>query len=159
MKEILSVGIGEYKVSQSPNTLRTILGSCVGVLIYDPVSKIGGLAHVYLPLSKDYHNERRGGIANDKYADILLPKMIEDMLEKGANKRHFISYLVGGATLFNIKPDSSLNIGEKNLQVVKEILQNLHITFFQLQVGGNTGRRVFFNLINGDIDVTDLKKH
>ena len=159
MREIISVGIGEYYVAKSPLVLRTILGSCVGVLLYDKAHKIGGLAHVYLPSSEDYKNTRDKSINSHKYADILIPHMINDMIKNGANKRYFISYILGGASLFNIKPDSNLNIGKKNLLMVKKILKETKITFFELKVGGNTGIKVFFDLTNGDINVKDLSKN
>jgi chemotaxis protein CheD len=154
--QVVSVGIGEYKVAQSPLVLRTILGSCVAVILYDKINRIGGLAHVYLPTGEDYKSGRESTITSHKFADILLPLMVEEILKKNGNKRYFSGYLVGGASLFDAKPSSFLDIGRKNLEAVRLILGRMRINFFELEVGGNKGRKVFFNLKNGDIEVINL---
>ena len=54
MGEIIKVGMADLKVCREPDSLTTLgLGSCVGVALYDPVTKISGLAHVMLPNSKE----------------------------------------------------------------------------------------------------------
>jgi len=157
-KEIITVNMGEYRVSKNPNMFKTILGSCVGVIIYDKVNKIGGLAHVYLPRSMDYKKNPKKNNYNLKYADILIPHMIRELVRNNGQKRYFISYIIGGATLFNVKPNSVIDIGRKNLEIVREILRTEKITFFELHVGGKTGRKVIFNLSNGDISIKNLSK-
>jgi len=155
---ILTVGIGEYKIAKSPYILKCILGSCVGVIIYDKINRIGGLAHVYLPASDQYKSNYGEDGKTHKYADILLPLMIKDIIKKNANIKYLMSYITGGATLFYTKPNPLVNIGKKNLDAVRQILKTKNITFFELQVGGNTGRKVIFDLKNGDIEIIPLKK-
>ncbi len=157
--EIITVGIGEYRISSAPQVLRTILGSCVGVAIYDKINKVGGLAHIYLPSSLDYSDRIDSDRFKYKYADILLPSMIADLENHDGKKRYFMAYIVGGASLFQKKPSALLNIGEKNLAITKEILKNERIPWMELAVGGNTGRKVHFNLTNGDIEVVDLGRN
>jgi chemotaxis protein CheD len=157
-EETISVGIGEFKVAKGAFVLRTILGSCVGVILYDKINKAGGLAHVYLPNSADYESSPRH--ANDKfghkYADILIPGMIEDLVAAGGNKKYFTAYIVGGASLFSLNESHTFNIGSKNLLSVKSVLKENRIPFFELHVGGNRGRRVLFHLVSGDIDIKNL---
>jgi chemotaxis protein CheD len=154
--EIITVGIGEYKIAESPSVLRTILGSCVGVAMYDKINKVGGLAHVYLPSSKEYSERLDSERFKFKFADILLPAMIKDMEKQNAKKRFLIAYIVGGASLFQKDPSNMLNIGEKNLLIAKDILKSEKIAWIELAVGGSTGRKVHFNLANGDIEIIDL---
>ena len=154
----LTVGIGEYKVARSPYILKCILGSCVGVIIYDKINRIGGLAHVYLPASDQYKSNYGENGKTHKYADILLPLMIKELIRKKANKKYLMSYITGGASLFNTKPNPLVNIGKKNLDAVREILISTNISFFELQVGGTKGRKVFFDLKSGDIEIKTLKK-
>ena len=79
---LINVGVAQIKLSNNPTILRTILGSCVGVCIYDKVKKIGGLAHVLLPSSV--------GIKDailEKYADSAVPILIKQLLKsKGGIK-------------------------------------------------------------------------
>ena len=50
MSEIIKVGMADLKTCVSPDGVTTLgLGSCVGIAIRDPVTKIGGLAHIMLP--------------------------------------------------------------------------------------------------------------
>jgi chemotaxis protein CheD len=156
-QDVITVGIGEYLVAQSPMVLRTILGSCVAVILYDKIHRIGGLAHVYLPSGQEYTTSRDSTITSHKFADILLPLMIEEILKENGNKRLFSAYLVGGASLFNAKPASFMDIGKKNLDAVRRILSEMRINFLELEVGGNNGRKVYFYLKNGDIEVINLK--
>lgn len=50
MGEVIKVGMADLKTAKAPNTLTTLgLGSCIGLTLYDPVTKIGGLVHYMLP--------------------------------------------------------------------------------------------------------------
>ena len=55
MNEII-VGIGEIQLGYKDDLLISLgLGSCVGVVLYDELNKIGGLAHVMLPDSNEFN--------------------------------------------------------------------------------------------------------
>jgi chemotaxis protein CheD len=152
----ISVGIGNYAVSKSPCILETVLGSCVGVLVYDNVESAGGLAHVYLPDSKVHAGSGNEAATGVRYADILIPLLLRDMEKIGSSRSRIIAYIIGGATLFpgiRLEPGS---IGEKNLEAVRTILKQEGIPFRERSVGGTSGRKVTFRLADGDIRITDL---
>lgn len=66
LDEMIKVGMADLKVGKSPDVLTTLgLGSCVGVAIYDPVTKISGLLHCMLPDSTQFRNNSNKA----KYAD------------------------------------------------------------------------------------------
>jgi chemotaxis protein CheD len=46
---LINVGVAQVKSAENPTVLRTILGSCIGICIYDRMKKVGGLAHILLP--------------------------------------------------------------------------------------------------------------
>lgn len=49
MGNMIKVGMADLKVCKCPDALTTLgLGSCVGVALYDPVTKISGLLHCML---------------------------------------------------------------------------------------------------------------
>ena len=59
VNEELHVGISEYKIAQAPTRLITVgLGSCIGTIIYDEASHIGGLSHIMLPDSQPFLHKR-----------------------------------------------------------------------------------------------------
>src|SRR5690625_813120 len=114
------VKISDYKVTSSPNTLVTIgLGSCVGIALYNPQKKIGGLSHIMLPESKGFQDTTK----YQKFADLAIPKMAEEIIEASGSKE-LVAKIAGGASMFQFETTKpSLLIGERNIQAVKEVLE------------------------------------
>lgn len=151
--ELINVGIADYGVSRSPNILRTILGSCVGICIYDPQTGIGGLSHIMLPTSKKEVSNIK------KYADTAIPSMIHDMTRAGAVRESFIAKITGGATMFKHAENSLMgDIGKNNITSVKNILSELRIRIVSEDVGGDYGRTVDFYLETGEIKIKTIGK-
>ncbi len=112
--KLITVGIAGLEVAEPPDILRTILGSCIGICLYDKKNKIGGLSHIMLPKINDKNSDKK------KYADTAIPLLLEKMLKKGAIIDFITAKIVGGATMFNIPNKSSLiNIGQSNILSVK----------------------------------------
>ena len=83
LDEMIKVGMADLKVGKSPDVLTTLgLGSCVGVAIYDPVTKISGLLHCMLPDSTQFRNNSNKA----KYADSGIDELISQMVKLGAVK-------------------------------------------------------------------------
>jgi chemotaxis protein CheD len=157
----INVGIGDYAVAAEEGVLATVLGSCVGVILYDKLRRIGGLAHVYLPDSRQGKSfDPQGGDTpfdrSLKYADLLVPRVVEEMAALGASPKRLVAYLVGGAMLFDFPKDSSLNVGLRNLEKVKTALRELGLWALEVKVGGSRGRKVNFDVATGDLLVLDL---
>ena len=85
MAETIKIGIADIAVSKAPNVITTLgLGSCIGIAMYDPQTKIGGLVHVMLP---DSTKIRAGASANAaKFADTGIQQLLDMMLKAGASK-------------------------------------------------------------------------
>src|SRR5512143_2074256 len=112
--EEIKVGMGDIAVAQNTGTLAIIgLGSCVGVALYYPKGRIGGLAHIMLPDSA----RSRPGTNMDKYADVGLPAMLGRMKKLGAEPLWMTARLVGGASMFKTSANGAggFNIGESNV--------------------------------------------
>ena len=102
--------------------IRTLLGSCVGVVLYDRTSKLGGLAHVVLPSA-------RGPVDHPgKYADTAIPAVIAELERRlGPRTRtRLTAKLVGGASMFQVDTpaESTLNIGRRNQEAIEAILDD-----------------------------------
>ena len=89
---LINVGVAQVKISSSPSILRTILGSCVGICIYDRIKKIGGLAHILLP------NDQVKGANPEKYADTAIPLLVNQLIKDGAKKEFMSAKIAGGAS-------------------------------------------------------------
>ena len=85
MGQVIKVGMADLNICKSPDVLTTIgLGSCIGIALYDPTTKISGLAHIMLPDSTQIRNN--SNIA--KFADTGIQKLYDD---KGGSKPQQIS--------------------------------------------------------------------
>ncbi len=151
--ELINVGIADYGVSLSPNILRTILGSCVGICLYDPEAGVGGLSHIMLPASKRETSNIK------KYANTAIPAMITDMLRAGAVEDRMIAKITGGATMFKHAENSMMgDIGKNNINSVKKILSEHNIEIISEDVGGDYGRTIDFYLETGEIKIKTIGK-
>ncbi len=151
--DIISVAIGRWAVAAAPVKIRTLLGSCVGVVLYDRVIRLGGLAHVVLP-------EARGAVDHPgKYADTAIPGMLIDLGRKlGGNAQpRLVAKLVGGAKMFQVSStrdiNSGLNIGQRNQEAIERILAELGIPILARDLGGETGRRMTLDTASGVITI------
>ncbi len=143
MSEQLKVGISDYKLTEAPNELMTIgLGSCVGIAIYAPKSKVGALSHIMLPDSQSFTDTSHWA----KFADLALPKIIEELKCK-TGETDLLAKIAGGASMFSFTSDSpTLQIGQRNIHAVKSKLEELNLPILGEHVGGKMGRSMFFNL-------------
>ena len=105
MSATIKVGIADLNVAQSPDILVTYaLGSCVGICLYDRVKKIAGLSHIMLPDSTVTH----GAVQIARFADTAIPKLVQQMVARGATKRVLTAKIAGGARMFASANNSSL---------------------------------------------------
>ena len=148
---LINVGIADFAISNSPDILRTILGSCVGVCLYDPELKIGGMCHIMLPTMKDTSKSMK------KYADSAIPMMLKEMEERGARRKAVLAKITGGATMFTLSETSMMGeIGNNNIARVREVLKGLAISLAAEDTGGNYGRTIDFYLETGMVKITSM---
>ena len=149
------VSMAQFKVMRHPAILSSIgLGSCIGLVLYDPITKIGGLAHIMLPSMQSAKDKSKPG----KFADSALRLVVKEMEGMGAHVRHLRAKVFGGANMFSsIADDSCINIGERNLEAVREELGKKKIRIVAEEVGGKFGRTIFFDLKDGTVRVRDVK--
>ncbi len=142
MSQILKVGMADLKVAGPPQVLSTLgLGSCIGICLYDPVSKVSGLAHIMLPSSEAIRNNTNRA----KFADTAIVDMIAMMEQRGANKRRLVSKIAGGAQMFSFKSSNDMmKIGQRNAEAVRGILKSMGIPIKADDTGGNFGRTIEF---------------
>lgn len=156
MGKVIKVGMADLKVAKSPDILTTLgLGSCIGLTLYDPVTKIGGLVHYMLPDSTKLKNN--SNIA--KFGDTGINELLKQMIAAGANQRRLVAKIAGGAKMFEISGLSTVgNVGERNTEQAKLVLKELRISLIAEDTGLNFGRTVELNCENGDYTIKAVGK-
>jgi chemotaxis protein CheD len=143
MKEPTNVGLGEQAISQNPEDVLVAygLGSCVGIAMVDPVSKISGLVHAVLPRATNGMGELRPNPY--KYVESGIESLITALVREGAHQNRLVVRIVGGATmLISAGLTHSFDIGTRNIEAARTTLSRLRMTLTATEVGGHVGRTV-----------------
>jgi len=144
---LITVNISDMKVSSNPEDVLVTysLGSCVGVTLYDPLQKIGGLIHCMLPLSKV--DPERAKEVPYMFVDTGLPLMLQTLINMGANKNRIVAKVAGGAVLLD--DNGMFRIGERNHIVVRKLLWKNNILISSEDVGGTLARTLYLQINDG----------
>ncbi|GEC88086.1 MULTISPECIES: chemotaxis protein CheD [Brevibacillus] len=155
--EIIKIGMADLGVAKPPSKLRTTgLGSCVGVVLYDHIHKIAGMAHVMLPESS---LAKGGELTIGKYADTAIPHLIQLMVKAGAETRHTVAKLAGGAQMFAfLGNNDTMRIGPRNVEACKLALKDARIKIVAEDTGGNCGRTIELDATNGILQIRTVNQ-
>jgi len=143
------VGISDMKVSNNPDEILITysLGSCLGVVIYDPVARVSGLLHSMLPLSKiDPHKAMASPYM---FVDTGIPVLFREACALGAEKNRIIVKAAGCASLLDEK--GFFRIGERNFTVLRKLLWKNNILIEKQDIGGNHSRTISIATASGRV--------
>jgi chemotaxis protein CheD len=147
----LVVVVADMKVGRVGDVLVThALGSCLGLMVYDPEEKVGGLLHAMLPLSKI--NPQKASENPLMFVDTGVPRLFEELYSMGARKHRLVIKAAGcGRPMGN---NELFKIGERNYTVLKKILWKNSILLNAEDVGGSVSRTVYLNLATGKTTIS-----
>lgn len=156
MGNVIKVGMADLKVARDPDVLTTLgLGSCIGLTLYDPVTKVGGLLHYMLPDSTKLKNNNNLA----KFGDTGIQELLRQMIAAGASQRRLVSKIAGGACMFEVSGLSAVgNVGARNAEQAKLMLNELHIPLIAEDTGLNFGRTVELDCSNGNFVIKAVGK-
>ncbi len=145
----VNIGLGELVASVDPGvTLGALgLGSCIAVVVYDGRARVGGLAHVVLPIVPPGH----GVMVPGRFAPLAVPELVRRAEELGASRKRLRAWLVGGA---HVLPAAALavgDIGERNARACRDALRSLRVAVAGEAVGGAKGRSVRLAVADGTV--------
>ena len=154
MGEIYKVGMADLKVCKAPEGLTTLgLGSCVGIALRDPVTKVGGLAHIMLPDSTKI--KQNSNIY--KFADTGIPELVKKLEAAGCSRSRMEAKIAGGPQMFSFQNKNELlGIGQRNVEATKAALKALNIPIKAEDTGANYGRTVTFDPATGDYEIKSV---
>ncbi len=150
MEKTQIIGMAEMGVVRAPQHIATLgLGSCVGIVLYDPTTKIGGMVHVVMPDSKNQQN-----VNYAKFADTGPAALLQAMMKIGARRQSVVAKLVGGAHMFgSITQGDTMKIGERNSFNSKMAVLRLKIRIVAEDLRGTYGRTIELDAQTGDLMV------
>jgi chemotaxis protein CheD len=144
---------GHMYVSREPANISLILGSCVAVCMWDPVSGVGGATHFLLPTWDGR------GTATPRYGSVAVPLLLQKLGEAGADRSQLRAKLFGGGCLFDMMREGGLgkeHLGTRNIETAKDLLAKAQIRIVSSDLGGERGKRVEFYTRTGETVVKAL---
>lgn len=141
------VGIAEFAVTADGAILSTSgLGSCLGIGLHDERAGVAGLIHVMLPTAPtDVQNPA-------KYADTGIDTLLDAMSEEGATTENVTAKIAGASAMFDFDSQDE-PIGDRNVTVTRQVLDQLHVPIEAADVGGDSGRSVRFHGDTGELRI------
>jgi chemotaxis protein CheD len=136
--KLVTVKMADMKVSRDPEAVLVTyaLGSCIGVLTYDPVKRVAGMIHYMLPAAS---------LAVDKavatpamFADTGIPLLFEEMYRHSCRKQDLVVKVVGGANLYD--DGGTFEIGKRNYIMLRKMFWKAGVSIAAEDVGGSSSR-------------------
>jgi len=134
---------GTLFAHREPHLVTTVLGSCVSVCLWDAAARVGGINHYLLPLWNG------DGLPTPKYGNIAIAKLVERVQALGAGSK-LVAKLFGGASMWE-KTDGLLAIGQRNIELAIELLEQHRIPVISSDLGGSVGRKIIFHTGDGSV--------
>lgn len=158
MGQMIKVGMADLKICKAPDAVTTLgLGSCIGIAIRDPQTKIGGLAHIMLPDSTQISAPT---VNIPKFADTGAKELVDQLVKAGANRSRLVAKIAGGAQMFAFQSNGNdmMAVGERNARAVRKVLADMKIPILAEDCGLNFGRTVEFYPETGDYVIKAVGK-
>ncbi|MDR2183723.1 MAG: chemotaxis protein CheD [Clostridiales bacterium] len=155
-RNMTMVGMADMNLVKDPGALTTLgLGSCVGIALYDPGSKIAALAHCMLPEAAQIQKNSNAA----KFVDTAIVQLVKDMEKLGALRRRIVAKLAGGAQMFAFdSSNESLRIGDRNVDAAMRVLKQMGIPVVSSDVRENYGRTVELFAADGSLVIKTIGK-
>lgn len=149
------VAVGDMKIGRDLDLIVThALGSCLGLVVYDPVEKVGGLLHAMLPLSKINPDKAK---ANPyMFVDTGVPALFKALYEIGGQKSRMVIKAAGCGN--PLGKNEMFKIGERNYTILKKLLWKNNILLKTEDVGGTASRTVHLDVATGQTIISSNGK-
>lgn len=124
--------------------VRTVLGSCVAVCLWDRETRAGGMNHYLLPF---WNGE---GLPSPRYGNVATPRLVERMLQLGCRRERLVAKVFGGAAVLDVSV-GLFPIGERNAALALDLLAAEGIPVVAQDLGGEWTRTLLFSPENGEV--------
>jgi chemotaxis protein CheD len=147
---LLTVGLGDMQVSADPETtlITYALGSCLGVALYDPVARVGGMLHAMLPRSE--LDPAKAHARPSMFVDTGIPALFRACYALGARKDRLVVKVAGAGTI-TTGADDHFEIGKRNLLMARQLFWKNNVLIHAQDTGGDASRTMSLRLGSGDV--------
>ena len=147
----ITVGVADLQITRNPDaTLVThALGSCIGVTVYDPVARVGGMLHFMLPSGRTNPEKAQKNPA--MFGDTGVPLLFRACYELGAVKERLVVCAAGGAEVMN--DNGQFKIGSRNRTVLRQLFWKNNILLAADETGGNISRTMLLSMADGSVKI------
>lgn len=148
------VGVADMKVSNQPEELLVThaLGSCIGLAVYDPQAKVGGILHYMLPDSS--LDSIKAQEAPFMFADTGIPRLFRECYRLGATKQRMIVRVAGGSQVLG--GQEHFHIGRRNYAALRKIFLKNNVLIHREDVGGQRARTLYLEMATGKVWVKTI---
>ena len=145
------VGISEMLLSSHKDDIIVTyaLGSCLGVCVYDPAIKMGGILHCLLPLSS--HNPEKARQNPFMYVDTGITAFLDEFFMKGGMRSRMILKVAGCGNMMDA--NQSFNIGQRNFSVLRKLLWKNNILIKAELIGGDGAKTMKLFIETGSVSI------
>lgn len=141
---------GEYFVGNSAFQIRTMLGSCVSITLWHPGTRIGAMSHFLLPTRT--YTETDVQPLDARYGDEAMVLMLDELTEAGVRPNQCQGKIFGGGNMFpNHRKAGRMQIGQRNGEAARALLQAHNIPLVSESLFGNGHRQIIFDVSTGDV--------
>jgi chemotaxis protein CheD len=151
---LVTVGMSDLKISEDVDDILVTyaLGSCIAVIVYDPVRQVGGMIHYMLPQSSTAPDKARDNPA--MFADTGVPLLFHGMYDRACAKQGLVVKVVGGSKLY--EDNGTFDIGRRNYVIVRQMLWKAGLMVAAEDVGGAKSRTAKLHVATGRVTVRSL---
>jgi chemotaxis protein CheD len=146
---LLIVGIGDCRVSSDPSDILVThaLGSCIAIVLYDPLARVAGLLHYMLPESSLVPG--KATTRPFMFADTGIPVLLQRAFQLGAARSRCFIIATGGARMLD--PNGTFDIGQRNYAAMREIFSSAGIRVSHKDIGGTSSRAISVEVGSGRV--------
>jgi chemotaxis protein CheD len=138
--------------SNEGDTLITYaLGSCLGITVYDPVAKVGGMIHIMLPNSSV--NPEKAKQNPLMFVDTGVPELFRTCYKAGAKKERLELKVAGGASTQGNESEDQFQIGKRNFLMLRKLLWKNNVLIKSWDVGETYSRTMSLDMSTGEVNL------
>lgn len=145
---------GQFYFGRAHNPIRTILGSCIAITMWNERTKIGGMCHYKLPV----RSKPLSVYLDGNYGDEAIQLFIENMKHHRLKPHEMQVGVYGAGNMFkDIINDDSRSISAQNIRLANNLLPSLGFTISHKDYGGSISRRVSLDIETGEVSLETIK--